>query len=82
MQDIYCQELDQILSTTKEKFYDITPARKKYHHYMYLKIKDVIKESPYSTKSKYLLLTHFLEEQNFGIQPFHLDLKIATMLYS
>ena len=28
---------------------------------MYLKTKDVTKESPYSTKRKYISLTHFLE---------------------
>ena len=42
-------------------------------------IKDVTKESPYTTKIKYILLTRFLEEQIFGIRPSHVVLKIATM---
>ena len=48
---------------------------------MYLKTKDVTKESPYSTKQKYLSLTYFLEHI-FGIQLSHVDLKTATILYS
>ena len=59
MQDICCQEIDQILSTTKELYYGTTYVRKEYHHYMYLKTKDVTKESPYSTRKKYILLTYF-----------------------
>ena len=55
---------------------------KKYHHYMYSKIKDVTKEYPYSTKTKYILSTLFLEEHIFGIHPSHVDLKKATMLYN
>ena len=82
MQDICCQVIDQVLLTTKEICYGITHVRKKYPHYMYLKTKDVTKETPYSTKKKYILLTHFLEEHIFGIQLIHVDLKIATMLYS
>ena len=50
MQDIHCQEKDQMLSNTKEIYYGTTHVRKKYHHYMYLKTKDSTKESPYSTK--------------------------------
>ena len=34
----------------KEKYYGITHVRKRYQHYMYLKMKDVTKEFPYSTK--------------------------------
>ena len=52
MQDNYHQETDQILSTTKEMYYGTTYVRKKYHHYMYLKIKDITKGSLYSTKIK------------------------------
>ena len=82
MQDICCQEIDQILLTSKEIYYEITHVRKEYHHYMYLKIKDVSKEFPYSTKIKYILLTRSLGEHVFGMQPSHVDLKIATMLYN
>ena len=81
MLEIYCQEKDQVLLTTKEIYYDITHVQKKYHPYMYLKIKDVTKESPYSTKITYILLTRFSEEHIFGRQPFHVDLKIATKLH-
>ena len=52
MQDNYCQETDQILLTTREIFYGITLVPKNYHLYMFLKIKDAIKESQYSTKIK------------------------------
>ena len=55
--------------TTKKIYCGITRVRKKCHHYMYLQIKDVTKESPCSTKIKYILLTHFLEDHLFGIQP-------------
>ena len=41
-----------MFSTTKEIFYIITQVRKKYHHNIYLKKKDVTKESPYCTKRK------------------------------
>ena len=44
------------LLTTKEINYGITIVRKKYHHYMYSKIKDVTKEFLYSTKIKYILV--------------------------
>ena len=77
MQDIHCQEIDQMLSTTKEIYQGTTLVQKKYHHYMYLKTKDSTKESIYSTK-KYLLLPHFLEEHIFGIQLSHVELKTAT----
>ena len=69
MQDICCQEKDQSLLTTKEIHYGNTHVRKTYHHYLYLKTKHVAKVSPYSTKIKYILLTRFLEEHIFGIQP-------------
>ena len=78
--DICCQKIDQILKTTKEIYHGITHVRKKCHHYMYLRTKDVTRESPFSTKIKYILLTRFLEEHIFGIQPSHVDLKIATMM--
>ena len=52
---------------------------KKYHRYMFLKIKDVIKESHYSTKTKYVLLIHSPAELIFGIQQSHVDQKTATM---
>ena len=41
MQDIYYQETYKKFLTTKEMYYRIIHVRKKYHHYMYLKIKDV-----------------------------------------
>ena len=44
-------------------FYTCT---KRYHHYMFLKINVVIKESPYSTKMKYILSTHSQDEQFLG----------------
>ena len=50
MQDTFCQETDQILLTTKEIFYGSTLAPKKCHIYMFLEIKDAMKESKYSTK--------------------------------
>ena len=45
----------------KETFYGFTLASKKYHLYMFLKTKIVIKESQYSTKIKYILLIHSRE---------------------
>ena len=63
MQDIYFQIKDQIL---KEIYCGIKYVRKKYPHYMFLKIKDATKESLYSTKVKYILLTHFLDEHFLG----------------
>ena len=80
MQDIYYQEKDQILLTKKERYYGITLVPKKYHHYMFLKIKDVIREFPYSIKKiKYILFTHSHAELIFGIQPSHVVQKTATM---
>ena len=38
---------------------------KKYHHYTFLKINAAIKESLYSIKTKYILLTHFQDEHIF-----------------
>ena len=43
-----------------------------------LKINVVIKESPYSTKTKYILSLHFQNEHIFGIPQSHVDQKIAT----
>ena len=40
------------------------------------------KRIPIIYKKMYILLTHFLDEHIFEIQPSHVDLKIATMLYS
>ena len=60
-------------------FYTCT---KKYHLYIFLKIKVVIKESPYSTKIKYILSTHFQDFHIFGMTQSHLDQKIATMSYN
>ena len=79
MQDIYCQETDQVLLTTKETYYGITLVPKKYHFFMCLKIKDAIKESQYSTKTKYILLIHSTAELNFGIQQSHVDQKTAKI---
>ena len=42
---------------------------------MFLNIKDVTKESLFSTKMKFILLTYFLLEQIFGIQSSHVHLK-------
>ena len=50
MQGFYCQETDQILLTSKKIYYGIKFLPKKYHLYMFLKIKNAIKESQYSTK--------------------------------
>ena len=79
MQDICCQVTDKILLTTKETYYGITLVPKKYHLYMFVKTKDALKESQYSTKIKYILLIHSPAELIFGIQQSHLDLKKATM---
>ena len=67
---------------TKETFYGFIRAPKKYHHYMFLKINVVLKESRYSTKIKYILSTHFDNENIFGIPQSHVDQKIATMSYN
>ena len=40
-----------------------------------LKIKDATKESPFSTKIKYILLTHFHKELIFGKQQSHVNQK-------
>ena len=82
MQDIYDSKIDQVFLITKETFYGFILVPKKYHLYMFLKINDVIKESEYSTKIKYILLIHFHEELIFGIQQSHVDQKKATMLYN
>ena len=82
MQDIFYPEIDQIVSIMKEIFNGITLVPKKYHLYTFLKIKDVTKESPYSTKIKYILLVHSQDEQVFGTQQYHVDQKIATKLYN
>ena len=62
----------------EEIYYGITPVPKKYHLYMFLKIKDAIKESQYSTKIKLILLIHSPAELRFGIQQSHVDHKTAT----
>ena len=67
------------LLSTKEIYYGITLAPKKYHLYMSSKTKDAIKESRYSTKIKYLLLIHSPKELIFGIHQSHVDQKIAKM---
>ena len=80
MQDIYYQEIDQIFLITKETFYGFILAPKKYHRYTFLKINVVTKEYPYSTRTKYILLTHSQKEHIFGIPQSHVDQKkIATM---
>ena len=70
-QDTYCQEIDQIFLTTKEIFYGFILVSKKYHHYTFLKINAVKKESLHSIKIKYILLTHFQDEHIFGIPQSH-----------
>ena len=60
-------------------FYTCT---KRYHLYMLLKINVVIKESPYSTKIKYILSIHFQDVHIFGIPQSHVDQKIAAMSYN
>ena len=79
MQDIFCQETVQILLTMKEIYYGMTAVPKKYHLYLFLKIKDAINESQYSTKIKYILLIHSPAEFISGIQQSHVDQKTATM---
>ena len=75
MQDIYYPEIDQTSLIMKETFYGITLVPKKYHLYTFLKKNDVIKETQYSTKIKYILLINFQEEFNFGIQQSHVEQK-------
>ena len=84
MQDIYYPEMDQISLIMNETSYGITLVPKKYHLYTFLKINDVTKESPYSTKIKYIFLIHSQDEQIFGIpfQQYHVDQKLATTLYN
>ena len=79
MQDIYYPKIDQTSLIMEETFYGITLVPKKYHLCMFLKINDVIEESQFSTKIKYILLIHFQEELFLGIQQSHVDEKIATM---
>ena len=54
MQDISFPEIDQVSLTMNEIFYGFTLALKKYHFYMFSKIKDVSKESQSSIK-KYIM---------------------------
>ena len=82
MQDICYLEIDQTLLVLKEIFYGITLVPKKCHIYTFLKIKDVTKESPYSTKIMYILLIHSQDEHLFEIKQYHVDQKIATTLYN
>ena len=82
MQYFSYQAIDEISLIMKETYFGYTRLRKEYHQFMFLKIKDVIKEFLYYTKKKYNLSTQFLDEHFFGIQPSHVDLQIATMLYS
>ena len=82
MQDICYPETDQILLIMKETFDGITLVPKKYHLYTFLKIKDVKKESLYSTKIKYILLIHSQDEHIFGTQQYHVDQKKATTFYN
>ena len=51
---------------------------KNYHLYTFLKIKDVTKESPSSTKIKYILSIRSQDEHIFGTQQYHVDQKTAT----
>ena len=67
------KKTDQTFLTRKETFYGSLLAPKKYHHYMFLKTNVVIKESSYSIKIKYILLTHFQDEHIFEIPQSHVD---------
>ena len=58
MQDIPCQETDQILLNTKEINYGIPHVSKKVSPLYVFEDKDAIRESQYSTKIKYILLIH------------------------
>ena len=62
MQNIYYQVTDQILLTMKETYYGLTLVPKKYHPYMFLKIKVAIKESQYSIKNE----VHFVDTLSRG----------------
>ena len=75
-------EKDQISLIMNEIFYVITLVPKKYHLYKFLKIKYATKESPYSTKIKYILLIHSQDEHFFGTQQYHVDQKAATTFYN
>ena len=66
----------------KETLYGSTLAPKKYHLYMFLKIKDVIRESQYSKKNKVHFVDTLSRRTYFGIQQSHVDQKIATTLYN
>ena len=79
MQDIYFQDTDQTLLTTKEINYGITPVPKRNRLCMFSKTNDAKRESQYSTKIKYILLIHSPAEFIFGIQQCHVDQKKATM---
>ena len=63
----------------KETFYGFIPVPKKYHHSMFLKINDAIKEYLSFIRIKYISLTHFQDEPISGIPQSHVDQKIATM---
>ena len=82
IENIYYPKIDQISLIMKETFYGIALVPKKYHLCMFLKRNDIIKESQYSTKIKYILLIHLHAEIIFGIQQSHVDQKLATMLYN
>ena len=66
----------------KETYYGFILALKKYHPYMFSKINVVKKDSPDSTKIKYILSIHFQDEHIFGIPQSHVDQKTATMSYN
>ena len=67
------------LLSGNKTFYGFIPVPKKYHHYMFLKINDAIKESLSFIRIKYISLTHFQDEPISGIPQSHVDQKIATM---
>ena len=69
MQDFYCHETDQFF-LLRRKFFN--------HLYMFLKRKDAIIESQYSTKIKNILLIHSPAELIYGIQQSHVDQKTTT----
>ena len=75
MQDTYYPEIYQNSLIMKETFQGITLVPNKYHLCMFPKVYDVIEESQYSTKMKYILLIHFQEELIFGIQQSYVDKK-------
>ena len=63
----------------KETSYGFILVLKKYHHYTFLKINDVIKESLSFIRIKYISWIHFHEEPISGIPQSHVDQKTATM---